>query len=148
MRTQLLLIVVGGCICGCSHPRVAARPTLCESAQVSTQPRKLPESRDELQRLMLAASELSGDRRVQPKPIQQLQPIAVYDHLANVVIALERDDAEERGYYIVRAISSFDPGFYCPESFLGSWSWSSLYSGWRWKPIEKEMGIYEYVFKR
>ena len=44
-----------------------------------------------------------------PRVIQELEPIEVYTHRVNRVIALNREDGVETGYYVTIAISSYYP---------------------------------------
>ena len=44
-----------------------------------------------------------------PQVIQELEPIKVYSHRVNRVIALDRDEGAETGYYVYIAISSYYP---------------------------------------
>jgi hypothetical protein len=103
-------------------------------------------TKDEIQDLYFAAYDLASKGGGLPVPIQKLNPLEVYYHQANIVIALQRDSYEERGYYVVPAISSFYPFFTAePESSL--WPGPS-YSEWGWKPIDESKWVFEYTLKR
>ncbi|MFN7141669.1 MAG: hypothetical protein ACK4UN_20290, partial [Limisphaerales bacterium] len=70
-----------------------------------------------------------------------LNPLEIYGHRGNVVIALKRDAQEERGYYICPAVSS-----YIPFSSRNDHEWT-----WRkWDPDNPFSMLFagEYVRKR
>jgi len=67
---------------------------------------------------------IPGSERDWPAEIRRLRPLAVYSHVANVVIVLSRDAHEERGYYVVPWISS-----YLPNPFEPEWKWKSISVG-------------------
>jgi hypothetical protein len=124
--TAILMLCIL-CLEGCASNRhtVALSASQCEELWVA--------ANMELSRpgnMDLASGEYR--RAAWPKPIQRLRPIAVYSHLANVVIVLSRDAHVERGYYVILAISSFIP--------------MKNNSEWSWKRIGDN--VYEYVRTR
>jgi outer membrane murein-binding lipoprotein Lpp len=91
------------------------------------------------QELVAAGNDFALKSYPVPEAIQRLRPVQVYYYRANVIIALHRDAHEERGYYIVPIVSSYDPRFgEDPEWTLKPLEISNVYSG----------NIYEYWRKK
>ncbi len=82
-----------------------------------------------------------------PEPIRKLSPLVVYFDNGNVVIALQRDDQWERGYYIVPLTSSWAvPGATFADQ-IDPLPYPKNY-GWNWKPVDKCPLVYEYTLRR
>ena len=88
--------------------------------------------------LVKAGYDFALESQPVPEPIQKLRPIQVYYFRGNVVIALQKNAHEERGYYIVPPVSSYNP---CLED-----------QEWTLKPLnipnEYFSAIYEYCRKK
>lgn len=124
-------------LCGCAHvatQREAGLPCRCrELAKVPDLQPQRPTSRADFLELIVAASTYRASYNL-PDAIQRLKPLVVYsDYRGNLVIALQRDGHEERGYYIVPGTSSSSVTDTSGE-------------GWILKPIDHR--IYEYVVRR
>jgi hypothetical protein len=152
MRALLTFIVLCVFLCGCVHvstQREVGLPCRCRpSIKVADLAPERPTSQAELQALMMAANRFAGKSDDLPDAIRKLKPIAVYYHQGHVVIALHRADQEERGYYIVPGTSSSSVPDAGAGKHLDLWTSSAVYPGWKWKPIDKSMQIYDYILKR
>ncbi|EEF63220.1 hypothetical protein Cflav_PD5855 [Pedosphaera parvula Ellin514] len=60
-----------------------------------------------------------------PEAVRKLKPVAVYHHMANVVIVLRKDGPSEEGYYVVPGISSWFP-FQETDASMPGWSWKPV----------------------
>jgi hypothetical protein len=96
----------------------------------------------EYEELALAAETYSKNRAPLPEPIRRLRPVDAHYYLANVVIVMQRDAHEERGYLIHTGLSSIlpDPG-------------AQQWKGWNLKEIKSPSIpsldiIYEYSRSR
>ncbi len=151
MRALNAFLVSGVFLSACTSRRVAVQPQVglatSESAPVAALPPKIPTSQAELLGLMEAANNFAAKEGQVPEPIRKLRPLAVYFDNGNVVIALQRDEHWERGYYIVPWFSSWAVPDATFTDQIDPLPYSKSY-GWNWKPIDKKMLIYEYTLRR
>lgn len=63
------------------------------------------------QKLVTAADQFAVVGGPLPEAIVRLNPVQVYGDHGNMVIALQRNDLGEQGFYIVPTTSSFDPRY-------------------------------------
>lgn len=103
MRAVLIITVCGIWLCGCASRRPI--PHLSD-----TQCREIAD----------AANTLAHKGRPLPDAVKRLKPVEVYYDLGNVVIALYKDDREERGFYYKPNISSHRREANGPD-----WTWKT-----------------------
>ena len=129
MRARLAVIFCVLCLAGCTKHNRAVR--LSED-----QCRVLVNTANEM--VMKPGTPFRGSYGVPsdrwPEAIRRLKPVAVYYHLVNVVIVMERNEREERGYYVQTLISSYGPSPNEPN--------------WTWVPVGNGSSLFAYTRKR